>query len=199
MTTPSSYNEAKRELCILSYQAADLGDLAMDALLRVRLQRALVEAEGYIELAMPEQALRALQRRGQLVHGDARGCYLLGECLRALRRYREAVFPLRRSLELIPDDVHAALALGWCCKRIGRLEEAINALEHAVRVEPGAAILHYNLACYWSLARDRRRALQHLAHALDIDGNFRDMVAEEPDFDPIRHDPLFQTLTTALG
>src|ERR1700754_4671286 len=122
----------------------------MSTLTRQLLRRACQEAEGYLELGMPEHALRGLQRRGQLVHGDARGCYMLGECLRELRRYREAIFPLRRSLELIPDDVQVALALGWCCKRSGRLDEAINALEHAVRIEPGEAILHYNLSCYWS-------------------------------------------------
>ena len=198
MNASSSYNESQRELSLL-YQASDLGTTAMDAQRRIRLQRALLESEGYLELGMPEQALKSLQRRGQLVHGDARGCYLLGECLRELRRYREAIFPLRRSLELIPDDIHVAMALGWCCKRTGQLEEAITALEHAVRVEPGAAVLHYNLACYWSLARNRRRALQHLAHALEIDGNFREMVVAEPDFDPIRNDPLFQTLTSAMG
>jgi tetratricopeptide (TPR) repeat protein len=161
---------------------------------RVQLQRTCVEAEGYLELGMFVQALRTLQRRGQLVHGDARGCYLLGEALRELRRYREAVFPLRRCLELIPDDTHVCLALGWCYKRTGCLEDAIAVLEHAVRVEPGEALLHYNLACYCSLARNRRRAVQHLAYALEIDGNYRDMIAEEADFDPIRDDPMFQSI-----
>jgi Flp pilus assembly protein TadD len=171
----------------------------MEPFWRSRLQRACLEAEGYLALGMPHHALRALQQRGHLVHSDARGCYLMGACLRELRQYREALFPLRRSLALIPDDVRVALALGWCCKRTGRLEEAIAALEHAVAIEPGEAILHYNLACYWSLARDRRRALQYLALALEIDGNYRDFVASEPDFEPLRSDPLFRTLTSAVG
>ena len=173
--------------------------VAMPIQARILLQRVCVEAEGYLELGMPEAALKALQRRGHLVHGDARGCYLLGETLRELRRYRDAVFPLRRCLELIPDDIHVTLALGWCYKRIGKLDEAIAALEHAVMVEPGDAILHYNLACYWSLARNSRRAIQHLAQAFDIDGNFRELVVEEPDFDPIRNDPLFLMLTATIG
>jgi tetratricopeptide (TPR) repeat protein len=172
---------------------------AMPLQARIQLQRACVEAEGYLELGLPETALTTLQRRGHLVHGDARGCYLLGETLRELRRYREAVFPLRRSLELIPDDVHVSLALGWCYKRTGQLDEAITALEHAVAIDPSEAVLHYNLACYCSLARNRRAALQHLAFALDIDGNFRELVIDEPDFDPLRNDPLFQSLTAALG
>jgi tetratricopeptide (TPR) repeat protein len=167
--------------------------------LRLQLQRTCLEAEGYLELGMAAQSLRALQRRGQLVHGDARACYLLGEALRELERYREAVYPLRRSLDLIPDDTRVCLALGWCYKRTGRLEDAIAVLDQAVRIEPGDALLHYNLACYWSLARNRRRALQHLANAFDIDGNFRSLVSDEHDFDPIRDDPLFQSLTAMIS
>ncbi len=148
---------------------------------------------------MPLQSLQSLQRHKRLVNSDARGCYLIGESLRALHRYQEATIPLRRSLSLIPDDTHVSVALAWCLKRLGRLELAIEALEDALRVDPGTAILHYNLACYWSLARNRRRALQHLARALEIDGNYVDFVGDEPDFDPLRHDPQFRELVGLGG
>ena len=46
---------------------------------RILLTRAIEEAEGYRELGMLEHALRALQRRGSLVHGNGRACFLLGE------------------------------------------------------------------------------------------------------------------------
>jgi len=165
--------------------------------LRERLTRTRREAEGYLELGMPNHALRALERHQQLVLTDARGCYLQGEALRELRDYRAAIAPLNRSLELIPDDIHVWMALAWCYKRVGHVEDAIDALERAVDVEPGNAILHYNLACYWSLARNPSMALHYLANALDIDGNFRDFVHDEPDFDPLRHNPVFRDLTTS--
>lgn len=171
----------------------------MDAALRRRLFRACREAEGYLELGMPREGLRSLQQHQTLVHADARGCYLMGECLRELKRYQEATIPLRRSLALIPDDTHVAIALAWCLKRLGRLEQAIETLEDALHIEPGTAIIHYNLACYWSLARNRRHALQHLARALEIDGNYVDFVRDEPDFDPLRHDPQFQQLVGLGG
>ncbi|MEM8947113.1 MAG: tetratricopeptide repeat protein [Planctomycetota bacterium] len=163
--------------------------------LRERVRRTRREAEGYLELGMPAHALETLKRRERLIQGDARSSYLLGEALREMRHYRAAIAPLHRSLELIPDDIHVWMALAWCYKRVGKVEHAIDALERAVDVEPGNAILHYNLACYWSLARHPRMALRYLANALDIDGNFRDFVHDEPDFDPLRHDPIFQSLT----
>ncbi len=172
---------------------------SMDNLLRERIRRVRREAEGYLELGMPEHALRSLQCRGKLIHGDARGCYLLGESLRAINRYREAIYPLRRSLELIPDDIHTWMALAWCYKRVGRIERAITSLERAIDIEPGEAILHYNLACYWSLAHNPHQALRYLSNALDIDGNFRDFVSDEPDFDPLRGNPQFQDLTSLMG
>ena len=164
---------------------------------RMLLQQAIQEAEGYLELGMTDHALQTLQHRGTLVHGSGRACYLLGESLREMGRYEEALFPLERSAALVPDDIHAWLALGWCYKRTGQLSRAINALEAAVHVDGSEPVLHYNLACYWSLARNRTLALRYLAKALDLDCNYRDLVPGEPDFDTLRNDPQFRQLTGA--
>lgn len=161
----------------------------------VRLKKTIAEAEGYLELGLTQHALDALQRRGSLVHCSARGCYLLGESLRELSRHREALIPLRRSATLNPGDQHVWLALGWCYKRTGQLARAIDALDRALSYAPNDPILHYNLACYWSLACERRPALNHLAEALKLDSGFLDLVEEEHDFDPLRADPGFQMLT----
>jgi tetratricopeptide (TPR) repeat protein len=84
--------------------------------------------------------------------------------------------------------------LGWCYKRTGRLSQAIEALRTAVSAEPGEALLHYNLACYWSLAGDKRLSLRYLARSLAIDPSYRLLIDGETDFDPIRSDPEFQKL-----
>lgn len=164
----------------------------------LQLDRTIREAEGYLELGMTNHALDALQRRGPLVHSSGRGCYLLGETLRELSRFRDALFPLKRSSDLMPDDIHVWLALGWCYKRTGQLHRAIDALETALDYAPNEAILHYNLACYWSLDHDASRAIDHLAKALHIDPNFRDLVDDETDFDTLRGDPGFQLLTRVI-
>src|SRR4051794_37090136 len=171
---------------------------------RILLTRAIDEAEGYTDLgrsssepmrgSMLEHALRALQRRGSLVHGNGRACYLLGEVFRDLSRYEDALLPLQRSADLMPDDIHVYLALGWCYKRTGQLAKAIDALERAVAVDPGEAVLHYNLSCYWSLARNRRQALRYLSRALDLNPNFREQIPDEPDFNPLRQDAEFLAL-----
>ena len=71
---------------------------------------------------------------------------------------------------------------------------AIESLEEALAVEPNDALVHYNLACYWSLAKNKRQALAFLSRAIDLKDHYRTLVAAEPDFDPIRSDPAFQAL-----
>jgi len=127
---------------------------------RVRLQRVLREAEGYLELSMPRQALSLLDRvedpgtyRGHLL-------YLKGEALRALEQYQDAVPILVNAVDLAPSNIHAWMALGWCYKRTGRLDDAIDSLEKAHEVEPSEALIEYNLACYYSLKGIKQRALE---------------------------------------
>ena len=67
-------------------------------------------------------------------------------------------------------------------------------LEEALAAEPDDALVHYNLACYWSLAKNKRQALVYLSRALDLEDEYRTLVPHEPDFDPVRDDPAFQTL-----
>jgi hypothetical protein len=41
-------------------------------------------------------------------------------------------------------------------------------------------------------------AISYLAQALDLEPNYRDMVHQEADFDPIRHHPNFLALTEVI-
>jgi tetratricopeptide (TPR) repeat protein len=165
---------------------------------RVRCQRILREAEGYLELNMPQTALDLLSRMTD--PGTFRGqqLYLTGESLRALEQHAEAIIVLEQAADLSPSNIHVWLALGWCRKRTGRLDLAISALERAEEVSPEEAIVQYNLACNWSLAGKKQRALAYLSRAIAIDSNYRDLIGEEPDFDPIRSDPEFRALTEII-
>lgn len=165
---------------------------------QIRLKKTVAAAEGYLELGMHAHALSELQRRGKLTHASSRACFLMGESLRELSRHREALIPLRRSAELNPDDMHVWLALGWCYKRTGQLRRAIESLDRGLSYAPNDALLHYNLACYWSLACERRPALNHLAEALKIDSNFLELIDDESDFEPLRNDPGFKMLTGVI-
>ncbi len=160
----------------------------------IRATKAQREAEGYLELNLPQQALEALSRLGEPSELNAQGQYLYGEALRSMQRYGEALAPLCEAIKGDPENVHAYFALGWCYKRTGQLGQAIAALQRARKKSPEEALVHYNLACYFSLAGQKQRALRSLSRALEIDPDYRILVDDESDFDPLRPDPEFQAL-----
>lgn len=167
----------------------------MNAHDRIRHQQSVTQAEGYLELGMPSHALSALARLGPSETLSQHASYLRGESLRALERYGEAIEPLARAAQHDPRNIHVWLALGWCHKRSGRIDLAIESLEEALAAEPNDALVHYNLACYWALANSKRQTLAYLERAIELEDEYRLLVHEEPDFDTIRSDPGFQSLT----
>lgn len=181
---------------------------------RIQRKQALLEAEGYLELSMglsdrwplaphlrvglAQRALDTLDRVAEWGARQPHVLYLTGQAYRVMHRYREALPPLEEASELDSENTLIWLALAWCYKRIGRLDRAIQALENGLVADPREAILYYNLACYWSLAGNAQRAIQHLAQSFELDSAYRDLVADEPDFDPLRDLPDFQALTSVI-
>ena len=186
----------------------------MATYVRTRRQQLLQEVEGYLDLAMvlsdryrPSdssrdrlalRALHTLQKLEPRTQTSAIGLHLKGQAYRVMEHYEEAVEALLGAKELDPENVVTMLALGWCFKRLGKVDAAIQSLEDALACCPDEAIIHYNLACYWSLAKNVPLALVYLSQAFDLDPDYRDMVADEEDFDPLRQHPEFVALTSVI-
>ncbi len=186
----------------------------MFSIQRIRRDRAIREAEGYLDLLMSladrwpltpairdplaQRVLTALEGLEEGRSQRAYVYYLKGQALRIMDRFREAIEPLEKSSQISRENLHVWLALAWCYKRIGRLDMAIQSLEEALGVDSGEAIVHYNLACYWSLARNVKLAVEYLSHALEIDPNYRELIPREADFDPIRDEPGFQAILSVI-
>ena len=171
----------------------------MGRIVQDRTQRQLGAAEGFLELGLPQKALEILQSRSHWATMPFEANFLTGQALRVLGRPREALRPLEAAAALRPDDLAVAMELGWCYKRTHRLAQAIDVLELARRHHPEAPLLDYNLACYWSLARNPAKALVALASALEQEPRLRLRIADETDFDPVRDHPDFRRLTAGQG
>ena len=157
--------------------------------------RSTREAEGYLELGMYRHALEALERAEHRELLGFQASYLAGEALRGLGRDEEALAMYEQSAELNPENVDLYVAMGTCYKRMGEIDVAIEVLEDALIVDPGSAVVLYNLACNWSLARRPSRSLKFLTRALDLDWQLSAMLAAEPAFDAIRNHPRFRSLS----
>ena len=181
---------------------------------RIRRRQLLSEAEGYLDLItvfaeqwspapgvrdrLANRALAVLERLDEEDADQGHVMYLEGQVLRAMQRHSDALVPLCRAAQLDPGNLHIQLALGWCYKRVGQLNLAIQSLEEALEADTELGIVHYNLACYWSLGGNADLAVRYLAQAFDIDPKYRELVADETDFDPIRNHSEFQLLTAVI-
>jgi tetratricopeptide (TPR) repeat protein len=186
----------------------------MSELKRFRRKQILREAEGYLDLVTAcaddlvlgapvrdRLAQRAIDTLGRLDASSQRrveALYIHGQALRIMEQHGQAIDLLNRAAEIDHNNIHVWLALGWCHKRTGRLDKAIESLEEALQVDDQQAIIHYNLACYWSLAKNVKWAIDYLERAFELDPHYRDLVAQEHDFDPIRRHPRFQELLSVI-
>ncbi len=166
---------------------------------RDQIIRRLDEAEGFLMLEMPLRALEILQSRPNWATMQFEASFLTGEAQRQLGDVREALPHLERASRLKPGHLGVAIALGWCYKRTHRLAQAIDALEQALRLDPEEPLLHYNLACYWSLANNPKRALEALIAALEREPDLHSKLADEADFEPLRGHPAFDRLISDQG
>ena len=61
---------------------------------------------------------------------------------------------------------------------------------------PDEPLLHYNLACYWSLVGNAPKSVRSLLAALELNPELHRLVARETDFDPIRGEAEFARLVS---
>ena len=165
--------------------------------MRVRRERLLEAARGYLALDMSDHALSELQ-----VIDDPEECRfefhrLRGEALRQKREYRSALDEYAKSLVEDPSDLAVLLGMAWCYKRMGQLSRAVAAMEQAYRFAPNEPIVLYNLSCYFALAGNKPQALSWLGRALRMERALRELITDESDSDELRDDPDFQFIVRA--
>lgn len=157
-----------------------------------RLQRALIEAVGFLELNLPQRAVERLTPLAAEGGDRPQFNLVLGEALRFLDRHADALVHLERVREQSPEELEVYLALGWCYKRTNQLPLAIRALETAHRLQPDNDLILYNLACYHCLAGHKADTLSFLRRALAASPAWREHLASETDFDNLRQDQDFR-------
>ena len=188
---------------------------AMNNIERIRRKKWLRQAEGYLDLILAfddrwplaqvertklaDAAIEQLDCIASSMKVQSQDLYLRGQAFRLSGRFEQAISCLNQSLEKNSDKVPCYLALAWCHKRTGNLDLAIDALETALEIDGEASIIHYNLACYWSLSNQPTLAVFHLTAALDLNPDYREMIAREPDFDPIRNHATFLAATKVVA
>lgn len=101
---------------------------------------------------------------------------------------------LKGLLRRAPDYVDALKLLARDLTRLGRHEEALKVDEQLAKLLPNDPVVHYNLACSYSLARKYSQAFQALEKAIDLGySNFK-WIRRDPDLKNLRTHSRFKAI-----
>ena len=130
--------------------------------------------------------LRPLLQRKQV---DAYVCALAAACLGAEGDYLEAARIDRMLCEAEPHNPQGWNSLGFDLFNAGDIEGALEAFQRAVKLEPGRASAHYNIARIAARMGDKSKAIEHFARAVELQADYQDRLDEDPDLRPFKDDP----------
>lgn len=140
----------------------------------------LNESARLLRANRPGEAIAVLEPLRADLPGDPDIAINLGGALILQRKWRKAVRILRNAVEITPDNV--LLWTNLAAAYLGRLEtsgpkhqgKAIRAFERALRIDPGARNVHYQLGLIYKQQGNLSRASALFQRALEINPKDRD-------------------------
>ena len=88
--------------------------------------------------------------------------------------------------------------LGGLYTKHGRIADGLKMDRKLVRLLPGNATAHYNLACSLALVKRKSDALKALRRAVELGYRDFDWMVQDPDLDLLREHPTFVELLDQL-
>ena len=151
--------------------------------------------DGRLEEAAEEfQKAAEIREDYQAAFLAAQSSEALGRTEEARVRLAEALRVVEKHMELNPDDPRAATMRAVSLCRLGRPEEGLSWAEKALEIDPNDAGVRYNVACLYSLQGRLDDAVMCLEEALEAGFQNKEWFGNDPDLDPLRDHPRFQSL-----
>jgi len=149
-------------------------------------ERAILAAQGYLELGMATEALAELALLPEVESRDPDIVELRLHILMQATLWADALKTaeelIRLNAEAIPAYIHGAFAL----HELGRTQEARNLLlkgPSELRKDP---TFHYNIGCYEAVLGNKEAALDSLQASFALDETYRDFARRDPDLTLVR-------------
>jgi tetratricopeptide (TPR) repeat protein len=95
-----------------------------------------------------------------------------------------------------PDSIDILMELGNLYTSCGRYEDGLKIDLRLVSLLPSNPVVHYNLACSYSLLERKEEAFSALEKALDLGFSDFTLLLKDKDLNNIRSDPRFRPLLT---
>jgi predicted Zn-dependent protease len=151
-------------------------------------ERALLAAQGYLELGMAEEALAELSTIPELEIRDPDIVELRLHILMQAKRWTEALSTAEELRGIHPDALPAYIHGAFALHELGRTTEARDLLlqgPEQLRKDP---TFHYNVGCYEAVLGNREAALQSLEQSFALDDTYRDFARQDPDLALLREE-----------
>jgi TolB-like protein/Flp pilus assembly protein TadD len=205
----------------------DLAEAHVARGLAISLSKRFAEAEKEFEIAMKldpklfeapywygralesegrfQEAVRMYDRAQVLRPEDYQAPSFLAQTYRALGMKEESVAADRRAiklmlerLELNPSDARAANLLAATYASMGETEKALDYAERSMAIDPDDAMLLYNVCCTYTLLGRNDEAIGCLERAVDKGFGHREWIDHDPDLNPLRENPRFQSIMRGM-
>ena len=115
--------------------------------------------------------------------------------------WRAAVHDANKAAERVlrtrPDEVRALYMSGAELIALGEIAKGTERLEEAIKLRPEDYSVLYNAACGYATV-DKDKALDLLDRAVATGRGYRRWIEHDPDLDPLRSHPRFQTIIARL-
>ena len=151
-------------------------------------ERALLAAQGYLELGMAEEAIAELSSLPPVENIDPDIIELRLHILMQAKHWPDALAAAEELLRVRPSAVLAYIHGAFALHELRRTAEARDLLlkgPEELRKDP---TFHYNIGCYEAVLGNHDAALQSLRQSFALDSAYRDFARYDPDLALIREE-----------
>jgi tetratricopeptide (TPR) repeat protein len=150
------------------------------------LERSLLAAQGYIELDMPDEALRELDAIPEADQAREEVLQMRLFVFMRARLWNDALEICSRLRRENPDCTTGYIHGAFCLHEMGRTLEAKQLLLTGPACLLREPTYHYNLGCYDAVLGNLDEASHHLETSFQMDKKFREIAKYDPDLKSVR-------------
>ncbi|MFC5051398.1 tetratricopeptide repeat protein [Rubritalea spongiae] len=144
-------------------------------------ERSLSAAEGYLQLEMPDEAMRELEGLSNQVRQSQHAAELELAAEMMQKRWDRGVELARALCRLRPNKKSYYLHAAFCLHETGDTLAAKSFLMSGPHSLMKDALFHYNMGCYSAVLGDPEEALSYLRKAFALDPALRKTAENDPD------------------
>lgn len=109
--------------------------------------------------------------------------------------YINAIKEWDKAIELKPDYLFALNNKGYALFKLEKYKEAIIYFDKLKKINPEYHSLWFNIACTYSLMKNKEEMLKNLKKAIELDKKYKELAPKDKDFQEYWNDPDFIKLT----